>query len=78
MKSRQPDTHTAFIGIILVVLIAVLIAGCFVLYLQPKGRFTCESFGSYYDIPNNWAIVSPGLDGNHDGIPCNALYNKRN
>lgn len=42
--------------------------------LQPKGRLSCGSFGSYSDIPSNWKKTMPWLDGNGDDIPCNALY----
>lgn len=44
------------------------------LVLQPKGRVSCASFGSYSDIPSNWASMTPWLDRNHNGIPCESLY----
>lgn len=66
----------ALTGIALVsILAAVAFASAFIfVYLQPKGRLSCADFGSYSDALNAYNHGSKYLDGNGDGIPCNALY----
>lgn len=78
MKKVYVDPLATFIGIIALLLLACSFSVILFLILQPKGSITCESFGSYYDIPLDWKIKYPQLDRNHDGIPCDTLYNERN
>lgn len=66
-----------YLGIAFVVLSCALWYLVFVVISQPEGRLTCDSFGSYGDIPSNWKQKLPWLDaGKKDGIPCNTLYKK--
>lgn len=73
-NSIQPSGTTSMIGIILLITLVVVSAGWVAQYLQPKGRISCASFGSYGDIPTNWKSTTPWLDRNHNGIPCDTLH----
>lgn len=70
-----PASHlSSAIGIIFMIFSAVLMGAVMVFCLQPKGKLSCSSFGSYDDIPSNWEVTMPYLDANHNGIPCETLY----
>lgn len=67
------------------ILVAILVLGltCFLCsgwyaaawaILQPKGRVACADFGSYEDAKDAYDAGAKQLDGDGDGIPCEALY----
>lgn len=52
-------------------LVVILTALIFWILLTPKGATgNCASFGSYADILVSLHKGNTGLDGDHDGIPC--------
>lgn len=58
------------VGIIVALLVVILGQA-----LQPKGRLSCASFGSYRDIPSDWQITAPWLDGlPKNDIPCDSRF----
>lgn len=57
------------IGLIGLILIALAWS-----YLQPKGRVSCASFGSYSAALKAYTHGDTWLDANNNGIPCENLY----
>lgn len=43
-------------------------------YLQPQGRVSCASFGSYSAALKAYTHGDTWLDANKNGIPCENLY----
>lgn len=76
-KTTYIDRTPVIFTIILIVVVAISFGSNVVQFLEPKGRLSCADFGSYSDIPSNWEATMPWLDRNHDGIPCNTLYEKQ-
>jgi len=69
----QYPTQHAYLVIIAAMgmVIFVLAIGWSAAVLQPKGRVTCGSFGSYEDILEAYKAGATWLDGNdHDRRPC--------
>lgn len=66
----------------MLILVVILMAVCAVMYLQPKGRVSCASFGSYSDALASYNNGDTWLDrsyhGKKDGIPCKELFDKEN
>lgn len=63
---------------IVICLILGLVFTIVVFVLQPKGRTTCASFGSYNDALRAYSAGATWLDHDGDGIPCEALYARDN
>lgn len=78
MKKAHPNDTTFFSSVSMLFMATTVICMYVIaaLLLQPKGKLTCDSFGSYYDIPADWGITMPWLDGDKNGKPCQELYNK--
>lgn len=76
MNISHEQIHS-LISIVLCVLIFGLVIGLAYTVLQPKGRVSCADFGSYGDAYNAYQHGAMWLDGNHNGIPCQALYKER-
>lgn len=62
-----------WIATVSLALLIVSLSANVYLSLKPKGSpETCKSLGAYADILDSFHAGNSKLDGNHDGIPCNA------
>lgn len=70
------NTHTYYIALMVgLVLIIFSLSMCLVYQvLQPKGRVSCASFGSYDDMQYAFQRGAFQLDRDHDGKPCQEKF----
>lgn len=63
---------------LVLIAIALVLAGLFLWgILQPKGRVSCASFGSYSDAKKAYDAGATWLDrGGKHGVPCENLLTK--
>lgn len=75
MKNSHQNAQT-WITVILGIIIFGLSFLVACQFLQPKGRVSCASFGSYEDAQRAFAGGAIWLDRDHDNKPCEERFPK--